>query len=108
MAISLSTVRTCDAFGLLAPERVLRAEAQLDVRGLCADPGQHLAGQIDDRQAGVPHAEMTRDKGPLIIGSAMGQTRDGGLQGRDPDGGATIEEADDAAHEANPLKGVEG
>jgi hypothetical protein len=57
------------------------------------------AGQIDDRQPGVPHAEMTRDKGSLVIGSAMGQPRHGGLQGRDRDGAATIEEADDAAHE---------
>ena len=31
-----------------------------------------------------------------------------GLQGLDLDGGATIEEADDAAHEVNPLIGFEG
>ena len=49
--------------GLLAPEGVLGAEAELDVRRLLADPGQHLGRQRDDLVDALAVAELAQPRG---------------------------------------------
>ena len=55
-------------------------------------------GQVDDRQPGVPHAEVAMDEGPLVIGTAMGQARHPPLQGLPIHRGLSLVKPDDTAH----------